>query len=181
VEVAGQLNETDLANPVETPILHREVSQAIDSVTGDIDQAGSDGPETEQRVSVLRTAVEYYSALVRTLETGTSISTQFADSEIDTLNHKQSLEYDPATVFDLSSFKKSTTKLSQEKRNLHQLLLGDERLFQTREKSLGLSILKSMYSTNTSPLSKLISIRHRRLKRAFERKNGRNSALPGRT
>jgi len=113
VEVAGRINDADLVNPRETAILHHEITQAVESTTDVLDQSGSDGTQTEQRISALRTAIEYYNTLTATIEIGQTLLAQVADSELDVLNHKRPLEYDPVAAFDLGTFEESITRLSQ--------------------------------------------------------------------
>lgn len=113
VEAAGLINNADLVNPRENSILHDEISRAVESVTNILDQISSDGPQAEQRVSGLNTAIEYYNTLKRTFNVGTTLLTQVADSELDVLNHKRTLEYDPITEFDLDTLEESITRLTQ--------------------------------------------------------------------
>lgn len=117
VEVAERINDADLVNPRETFSLHHEITQTVESVTNALDQHGSGGPQTEQRVSALNTAIDYYNTLATTLNTGTALLAQVADSELEVLNHKRSLGYDPVAVFDLGPFEESITRLTQAKKD----------------------------------------------------------------
>jgi len=117
IDVAGQVNDADMANPREASFLHNEITQAVKSVTDTLDQHDSGGPQTEQRVSALNAAIDYYNTLARTLNTGTTLLSQVADSELEVLRHKRSLGYEPVTAFDLGSFGESITRLSQSKKD----------------------------------------------------------------
>jgi hypothetical protein len=116
VELVGRINDADLANPRNAPILHNEISQAVESATDALSQHDSGGPQTEQRVSALNAAIAYYNTLATALNTGMSLLTQVADSEIEVLYHKRSFGYDPATTFDLETFEESITRLSRSKK-----------------------------------------------------------------
>lgn len=116
-DVAGQVNDADMANPREVPVLYNEITQALKSVTDTLDQHDSGGTQTEQRVSALNAAIDYYDTLVRTLNTGTTLLSQVAESELEVLRHRRSLGYDPVTAFDLGSFEESITRLSQSKKD----------------------------------------------------------------
>lgn len=117
VEVAGRINDADLVDPREVSILHNEIIQAVGSVTETLEHHDSGGPQTEQRVSALDAAIGYYNTLATTLNTGMTLSTQVADSELEVLYHRRGLEYDPVTAFDLEAFKESITQLAQVKKN----------------------------------------------------------------
>lgn len=117
VDVAGQIHDADLANPREASFLHNEITQAVKSVTDALDQHDPGGPHTDQRVAALNAAVDYYNTLARTFNTGTTLLSQVADSELEVLRHKRSLGYEPVTAFDLGSFGESITRLSQSKKD----------------------------------------------------------------
>lgn len=117
VEVAGQVNDANLANPRSAPILHNQITRAVESVTDALDQHGSDGSKTEPRVSALNAAIDYYNTLATTLNAGTSLLTQVADSELEVLRHKRRLGYDPVTAFDLESFEEAIMRLTRSKKN----------------------------------------------------------------
>jgi hypothetical protein len=117
IDVAGQVNDADMANPREASFLHNEITQAVKSVTDTLDQHDSGGPQTEQRVSALNAAIDYYNTLARTLNTGTTLLSQVADSELKVLRHKRRLGYEPVTAFDLGSFDESIRGLTRSKKD----------------------------------------------------------------
>jgi len=117
VDVAERVKETDLANPREASFLHNEITQAVKPVTDTLDQHDSSGPQTEERASALNAAIDYYNTLASTLNTGITLLSQVAESELEVLRHKRSLGYEPVTAFDLGSFEESTTRLSQSKKD----------------------------------------------------------------
>ena len=117
VELAGLVNDADLENPREASFLHNEITQAVKSVTDTLGQHDSGGPQTEQRLSALNVAIDYYNTLERTLNTGMTLLTQVADSELEVLHHKRSVGYDPVTAFDLGSFGESITRLIRSKKD----------------------------------------------------------------
>jgi len=117
VDLAGQVNEANLDDPRESSFLHNKITQVVKLVTDTLDQHDSGGPQTEQRLSALNTAIDYYNTLAETLNTGITLLTQVADSEVEVLYHKRSLGYDPVTAFDLGSFEESITRLAQSKKD----------------------------------------------------------------
>ena len=117
VDLADQVDDTNLDNPREASSLHSEVTQAVKSVTDILDQHNSGGSETEQRLSALNVAIDYYNTLAETLNAGMTLLTQVADSELEVLHHKRSLGYDPVTAFGLRSFEESITRLAQSKKD----------------------------------------------------------------
>lgn len=117
VDVSGQVNDVDLANPREASFLHNEITQAVKSVTDALDQHDPGGPKTEQRAAALYAAIDYYNTLARTLNTGTTLLSQVADSELEVLRHKRSLGYEPVTAFDLGSFEESIRGLTRSKKD----------------------------------------------------------------
>ncbi|QZP39386.1 hypothetical protein [Halobaculum magnesiiphilum] len=112
-EVAERINDADVVNPLQTSTLHDEITRAVESVTDILNRYGSGGPQTEQRVSALRTAIEYYNTLAAAFKTGAALSGRVAKSELAVLYHNQSLEYEPAAAFDLESFEESIIRLTQ--------------------------------------------------------------------
>ena len=117
VDLARQVNDANLDNPREASSLHNEITQAVKSVTDTLDQHDSGGPQTEQRLSALNAAIDYYNTLAETLNTGMTLLTQVADSELEVLHHKRSLGYDPVTAFDFGSFEESISRLAQSKKD----------------------------------------------------------------
>ena len=128
VDLAGQVNDANLDNPREASFLHNEITQAVKSVTDTLDQHNSGGPQTEQQLSALNAAIDYYNTLAETLNTGMTLLTQIADSELKVLHHKRRLEYDPVTAFDLGSFEESITRLTRSKKDPETVTSGGRTL-----------------------------------------------------
>lgn len=114
VDVARLINNEAIANPRASAGLHDEISRAVESVTAVLDQYSSDSPQTEQRVTALRTAIAYYNTLLPALDAGATLLGRVAGSERNVLDHSQPLEYDPGTAFDLGTFEESITRLAEE-------------------------------------------------------------------
>lgn len=113
IEIAGRINGADLIDPQETSLLYDEITHTVRSVTDILDQYNSEEPQAEQRIAALSAAVEYYDTLVTTLDEGFTLLTQVVDSEIEVLNHKRNLEYDPVAASDIERFEESIVQLSQ--------------------------------------------------------------------
>lgn len=137
VDFAGQVNDANLDNPREASFLHNKIIQAVESVTDTLDQHDSGGPQTEQRLSALNATIDYYNTLAETLNTGMTLLTQVADSELEVLHHKRSLGYDPVTAFDLGSFEESITQLSRSKKDPETVTSEGRKLVPNQSQVIG--------------------------------------------
>ena len=117
VKVAELINSTDLADPRQSPKLYNEISKVVSSVNNILNQHISDKAQAKQKVSALRTATDYYNTLATTLNTGTTLLVNVADSERNVLYQKGSLKYNPITEFDSGEFKESIDKLTQNRKD----------------------------------------------------------------
>jgi hypothetical protein len=110
--VATRLIEADVADPHSTWGLRNEIETALNSVNQILSEDFPDDPEIQQRLSVLRNAIEYYSTLVTTLTAADSLFDSVSDSEPNVLKQTGELDYDPVTKLDSSSFEQSIGQLA---------------------------------------------------------------------
>ena len=146
VGVAELINNTDLADPRQTPILYDEISKTVDSVTNVLNQHGSDGGQVKQEISALRAAIDYYNTLATALNTGTTLLVNLADSERNVLYQKGSLRYDPITEFDAEAFKESIGQLPQNRKNADTITSKDRKLVPNQQQVIdSLSIQRDVF------------------------------------
>lgn len=143
---AELINNTDLADPRQTPILYDEISNTVDSVTNVLGQHGSDGGQGKQEIASLRAAIDYYNTLATALNTGATLSGNLADSERNVLYQKGSLGYDPITEFDSEAFKESIGQLTQNRKNTDAITSEDRKLVPNQQQVIdSLSILRDVF------------------------------------
>lgn len=133
VELAASIDDADLVDPRQSSMIHREVTDGIETVNDELDQQSSDDQETKQRISALTAAIEYYTELGETLEVARSLLPQIADSEETVLNHRRNIGTDPATKFDTDSFKQAIARLSEAEKEPEDVTSRNRKLVPNQE------------------------------------------------
>lgn len=132
-ELAESLNDADLKNPQQSPRLHDKVVGAVDSVGETLDQVSPEDPQTEERISVLNAALEYYTELGETLGTATSLLGEVSDSELAVLHHQRDFGNHAPDNIEKGRFEESIGRLSQAEKEPAAVTSEDRKLVPDQE------------------------------------------------
>lgn len=112
IELSNTIDSRDLADPLNVLELHREVTGTVESVNEKLAEVDPDRPEIHQRLSMLETVRNYYSALADVLVISKSLQREIDDIESSVLDDEGPFETSLSNDVDLSSLNRSISELS---------------------------------------------------------------------
>lgn len=101
---ATTINDTTLANPRQNGVVHREAAAAVNAIDDLQDDSLPDDSETEQRVTALRRAADYYRTLLSTLEVGQTLTNDIVTTERDVVTNPGDTASATLTSLDTNTF-----------------------------------------------------------------------------